>query len=152
VATGDFLADHNITDSMVQAYAGPASLNFGDRLMKALDAGVAAGDETNPGISAALLIGNQIRCPWWRPARGLSTEARSDIARVVELPQASSAALHRPRCNGWSTRPWTSGPSPTQLRTVPTRHGILHDPEENSDEDAHAPATARADGRTDRLQ
>lgn len=63
VATGNFLANHNITDSMIAEYERAPELEFGDRLMKALDAGVKAGGETKPVMSAALLIADQQSWP-----------------------------------------------------------------------------------------
>lgn len=63
VATGNFLANRQVTDSMVKAYESVPSLDFGDRLMKALDAGVAAGGETKPVMSAALLIADEHSWP-----------------------------------------------------------------------------------------
>lgn len=63
VATGNFLANHGITDAMVRAYESAPDLDFGDRLMKALDAGVAAGGETKPVMSSALLIADRETWP-----------------------------------------------------------------------------------------
>ena len=63
VATGNFLANHGITNAMVQAYESALGLEFGDRLMKALDAGVTAGGETKPVMSSALLIADREAWP-----------------------------------------------------------------------------------------
>jgi uncharacterized Ntn-hydrolase superfamily protein len=63
VATGNFLANHEVTARMVQAYDASPDLEFGDRLMAALDAGVNAGGETKPVMSAALLIAHEQAWP-----------------------------------------------------------------------------------------
>jgi uncharacterized Ntn-hydrolase superfamily protein len=63
VATGNFLANHEITARMVQTYDASPDLEFGDRLMAALDAGVNAGGETKPVMSAALLIAHEQAWP-----------------------------------------------------------------------------------------
>lgn len=66
VSVGNFMANHGVTAAMVRGYeanAAPyfaashvAAPLFAERLLAALDAGVAAGGETQPAMAAALLI------------------------------------------------------------------------------------------------
>ncbi len=56
VSVGNFLADPEVTEAMVHGYEGSTEALFALRLLDALDAGVAAGGETQPAMAAALLI------------------------------------------------------------------------------------------------
>jgi uncharacterized Ntn-hydrolase superfamily protein len=55
VSVGNFLANDDVPKRMVVAYEG-ASGHFAERLLAAVDAGVAAGGETQPTMAAALLV------------------------------------------------------------------------------------------------
>ena len=63
VATGNFLANESITDAMVAAYEEASSMAFVERLLAAVDAGVAAGGETKPIMSGALLVAHEQSWP-----------------------------------------------------------------------------------------
>jgi uncharacterized Ntn-hydrolase superfamily protein len=56
ISVGNFMANHHVTEAMVDAYQGSGAQLFAERLLDALDAGVAAGGETQPAMAAALLI------------------------------------------------------------------------------------------------
>ena len=56
VSVGNFLADPGVTAAMVRGYERSGASLFAERLLDALDAGVAAGGETQPAMAAALLI------------------------------------------------------------------------------------------------
>jgi uncharacterized Ntn-hydrolase superfamily protein len=55
VSAGNFLANAEVPQAMVGAYEIAAG-SFAERLLAAVDAGVAAGGETQPAMAAALLI------------------------------------------------------------------------------------------------
>jgi uncharacterized Ntn-hydrolase superfamily protein len=62
ISVGNFLASANVPEAMVRAYeTSPGS--FAERLLSAVDAGVAAGGETQPAMAAALLIVDQHAWP-----------------------------------------------------------------------------------------
>lgn len=56
VSIGNFLASEAVPPAMIAAYAVDADAPFADRLLAALDAGVAAGGETQETMAAGLLI------------------------------------------------------------------------------------------------
>lgn len=56
VSVGNFMANHHVTEAMVHGYETSQAELFAERLLDALDAGVAAGGETQPAMAAALLI------------------------------------------------------------------------------------------------
>jgi uncharacterized Ntn-hydrolase superfamily protein len=56
VAVGNGLANAQVVAAMVEAFAAAASLELGERLIQALEAGQAAGGEAYPLRSAALAI------------------------------------------------------------------------------------------------
>jgi uncharacterized Ntn-hydrolase superfamily protein len=56
ISSGNVLADAQVTFAMVQAYESGPELPFVERLLAGLDAGVAAGGETQPAMAAALLV------------------------------------------------------------------------------------------------
>ncbi|WP_102960241.1 DUF1028 domain-containing protein [Mangrovicella endophytica] len=56
VACGNFLANEGVPEAMVRGYAGSSATIFAERLLDGLDAGVAAGGETQIAMAAALLI------------------------------------------------------------------------------------------------
>ncbi|MBR0653160.1 DUF1028 domain-containing protein [Roseomonas terrae] len=56
VAAGNFLATADVSTAMVQAFEASPAGAFVERLLAALDAGVAAGGETQPVMAAALLV------------------------------------------------------------------------------------------------
>ena len=56
VSTGNVIANADVPKAMVKAYEASLDLEFAERLLAAIDAGLAAGGETQPLYSAALLI------------------------------------------------------------------------------------------------
>ena len=62
VAAGNLLASDGVPAAMVDAFAGTDSA-FGDRLVAALSAALAAGGETGPVRSAGLLIADRVSWP-----------------------------------------------------------------------------------------
>lgn len=56
VSSGNFMANPHVTEAMVRGYEASQAAHFAGRLLDALDAGVAAGGETQPAMAAALLI------------------------------------------------------------------------------------------------
>lgn len=56
VSVGNFMANYHVTEAMVRGYAASKAELFAERLLDALDAGVAVGGETQPAMAAALLI------------------------------------------------------------------------------------------------
>ena len=63
VSTGNFIANTNVPKAMVEAYEAATDLGFAERLLAAVDAGLAAGGETKPIMSAALLIADRESWP-----------------------------------------------------------------------------------------
>jgi uncharacterized Ntn-hydrolase superfamily protein len=56
VSVGNFMANDQVTAAMVHGYETSGPLPFAERLLAAVDAGVAAGGETQAAMAAALLI------------------------------------------------------------------------------------------------
>ena len=61
-AAGNLLADRGVPAAMLAAFAGRAGDSLGDRLIAALQAGLAAGGEVSPVRSAGLVIAEAV--PW----------------------------------------------------------------------------------------
>ena len=59
VSTGNFIANTGVPEAMVNAYHSSKAPTFAARLLDATDAGLAAGGETKPIMSAALLIAHR---------------------------------------------------------------------------------------------
>lgn len=62
IAIGNFLADAAVPQAMIDAYSADPALAFAERLLAAVDAGVAAGGETQDAMAAALVIVDEH--PW----------------------------------------------------------------------------------------
>lgn len=56
VSVGNFMANDKVTEAMVRGYETAAGVPFVERLLASLDAGVAAGGETQPAMAASLLV------------------------------------------------------------------------------------------------
>ena len=56
VSTGNVIANTNVPRAMVECYEASLHLDFVERLLAAIDAGLSAGGETQPLMSAALLV------------------------------------------------------------------------------------------------
>lgn len=63
VSTGNFIANTEVPRAMVEAFEASEKLAFADRLLAGVDAGLAAGGETKPIMSAALLIAHRETWP-----------------------------------------------------------------------------------------
>jgi uncharacterized Ntn-hydrolase superfamily protein len=71
VAAGNLLKSETVPDSMTAAFAANEEEHLAERLMRALEAGLAAGGEEGPVHSAALLVVHEhafplvdLRCDW----------------------------------------------------------------------------------------
>jgi uncharacterized Ntn-hydrolase superfamily protein len=62
VSIGNFLSSARVPQAMVEAYEADPALPFAERLLAAVEAGVAAGGETQETMAAALLIVDEH--PW----------------------------------------------------------------------------------------
>jgi uncharacterized Ntn-hydrolase superfamily protein len=62
VAIGNFLSGTGVPQAMAEAYESNPALHFAERLLAAIDAGIAAGGETQETMAAALLIVDEH--PW----------------------------------------------------------------------------------------
>jgi len=60
VAAGNLLADERVPADMVHAFENGSAAELGDRLIAALQAGLAAGGESGPVHSAGLLIAGEV--------------------------------------------------------------------------------------------
>ncbi|HEY8610468.1 MAG TPA: DUF1028 domain-containing protein [Roseomonas sp.] len=56
VSVGNVIANNDVPRAIVAGYVAAGGLSFAERLLAAVDAGLAAGGETQPIMSAALLI------------------------------------------------------------------------------------------------
>jgi uncharacterized Ntn-hydrolase superfamily protein len=62
-AAGNMLANPNVIQAMVEAFAASADNELADRLIHALEAGVKAGGEAGPVHSAAVLVATEVSWP-----------------------------------------------------------------------------------------
>jgi uncharacterized Ntn-hydrolase superfamily protein len=91
-AAGNLLADPGVPAAMLAAFTGRAGDSLGDRLIAALQAGLAAGGEVSPVRSAGMIIAEAV--PW--PVTDLRVDWDDDpIGRLAGLwplwqPQAES--------------------------------------------------------------
>jgi uncharacterized Ntn-hydrolase superfamily protein len=109
-AAGNLLAAREVPAAMLAAFTGAADEELGDRLVAALQAGLAAGGEVTPVRSAGLLIADtepwpvtDLRVDWdddpvgrlaglwrdWRPQAALYVQRALHPAEVSELCPAS---------------------------------------------------------------
>lgn len=97
VAAGNLLAHAGVVAAMVQAFeAGSTELHLGDRLIAALQAGLAAGGEAGPVRSAGLLLVDKVE---W-PVADLRVDWDDDpIGRLAALWE-----LWQPQMNDYVTR------------------------------------------------
>lgn len=63
VATGNFIANEGVPKAMVEAYENATGLGFAERLLAAVDAGLAAGGETKAIGAASLTIAHEQTWP-----------------------------------------------------------------------------------------
>jgi len=91
-AAGNLLADPGVPAAMLAAFTGRAGDSLGDRLIAALQAGLAAGGEVSPVRSAGMLIAESV--PW--PVTDLRVDWHDDpVGQLAGLwtlwqPQAES--------------------------------------------------------------
>jgi uncharacterized Ntn-hydrolase superfamily protein len=91
-AAGNLLADPGVPAAMLAAFQQRASASLGDRLIAALQAGLAAGGEVSPVRSAGLIIADSV--PW--PVTDLRVDWHDDpVGQLAGLwllwqPQAES--------------------------------------------------------------
>jgi uncharacterized Ntn-hydrolase superfamily protein len=91
-AAGNLLADPGVPAAMLAAFTGQAGDSLGDRLIAALQAGLAAGGEVSPVRSAGMVIAEAV--PW--PVADLRVDWHDDpVGQLVGLwqlwqPQAES--------------------------------------------------------------
>ena len=105
-AAGNLLANTTIPDAMVAAFHATASGHLGDRLIAAIQAGLAAGGEAGDLHSAGLLIVDQqqwplvdLRCDW-------TTDC--PIAAV-----ATAWEIYKPQMNDYLTRALNPASAPS---------------------------------------
>jgi len=91
-AAGNLLADHGVPAAMLAAFTGRAGDHLGDRLIAALQAGLAAGGEVSPVRSAGMVIAEAV--PW--PVTDLRVDWHDDpvgqLAELWQLWQPQAAA------------------------------------------------------------
>ena len=91
-AAGNLLADRGVPAAMLAAFTGRADDSLGDRLIAALQAGLAAGGEVSPVRSAGLVIAEAV--PW--PVTDLRVDWHDDpvgqLAGLWPLWQPQAAA------------------------------------------------------------
>ena len=63
VSAGNLLADPGVPSEIVTAFESSATLDFGDRMLEAMAAGLAAGGEAGPIRSAGLLLSGEASWP-----------------------------------------------------------------------------------------
>lgn len=63
VAVGNLLRDKRLPQAMVEGFMENPSAHLADRLIRALEAGLEAGGETNPVRSATVLVGEKFEFP-----------------------------------------------------------------------------------------
>ena len=100
-AAGNLLAGPGVPAAMLAAF-GAAAGDFGDRLIAALEAGLAAGGEAGPVRSAGLLIVDreswpvaELRCDWSDDACPIAAVARAWQVYAPQMP-AYVARAHDP--------------------------------------------------------
>lgn len=91
-AAGNLLADPGVPAAMLAAFTGRAGDSLGDRLIAALQAGLAAGGEVSPVRSAGMVIAEAV--PW--PVTDLRVDWHDDpvgqLAGLWQLWQPQAAA------------------------------------------------------------
>lgn len=96
VAAGNLLADEAVPGAMLEAFAAAPEEHLAERLLRALEAGLAAGGEAGPVRSAGLLVAHQVS---W-PVVDLRVDwSDAPIAALRELWQA-----YRPQLDDYVTR------------------------------------------------
>jgi len=97
VAAGNLLADRAVPEAMASAFAAHGSLILAERLLTALEAGVAAGGEEGPVHSAALLVADDQ--PWPLVDLRVDWDETAPIAALRRLWQA-----YQPQMDDYVTR------------------------------------------------
>lgn len=95
-AAGNLLSDEAVLDAMVERFETLAEADLADRLLAALDAGVAAGGEAGPVRSAGLLIIADVAWP--------VADLRVDWADAPVAALGELWAVYRPQLEDYVTR------------------------------------------------
>ena len=80
IAAGNLLANPDVPSAMLAAYAATAGADLGDRIVRAMRAGLAAGGEAGPVHSAGLLLVDNV--PW--PVADLRADWHDDPIGELE--------------------------------------------------------------------
>jgi uncharacterized Ntn-hydrolase superfamily protein len=105
VAAGNLLADESVPAEMVLAFERGAGTDLGDRLIAALQAGLAAGGEAGPVHSAGLLIAGEVE---WA-----ETDLRVDWSDDPIGQLAALWRLWRPQAGAYVQRALEPGAAPS---------------------------------------
>jgi uncharacterized Ntn-hydrolase superfamily protein len=96
IALGNLLANAEVPKRMMSAFNETADAELGDRLVTAMQAGLAAGGEAGPMLSAGMIIVDRV--PW--PIADIRVDLHDEpITRLSELWKA-----WRPQMNDYVTR------------------------------------------------
>jgi uncharacterized Ntn-hydrolase superfamily protein len=96
IALGNLLANAEVPKRMMSAFNENADAELGDRLIAAMQAGLAAGGEAGPMLSAGMIIVDRV--PW--PIADIRVDLHDEpIARLSELWKA-----WRPQMDDYVTR------------------------------------------------
>jgi uncharacterized Ntn-hydrolase superfamily protein len=96
VAAGNLLAHQGVVEAMMRAFEAATGMHLGDRLIAALEAGLAAGGEAGPVHSAGLLLADRVE---W-PVADLRVDWDDDpVGRLADLWR-----MWKPRMDDYVTR------------------------------------------------
>ena len=106
VAAGNLLADPGVPAAMVAAFEAAASEHLAERLLRGLEAGLAAGGEEGPVKSAGLLVVHELDWPL--------AELRQDWRDDDVIPALRQAwEVYRPQMEDYVTRALDPAASPS---------------------------------------
>jgi uncharacterized Ntn-hydrolase superfamily protein len=103
-AAGNLLADAGVPEAMLAAFSG-AQGELGERLMAALEAGLAAGGEAGPVRSAGLVVAGSVAWP--------VTDLRVDWADEPVAALRTLWELWKPQAEGYVVRALDPGAAPS---------------------------------------
>ena len=105
VAAGNLLADERVPAEMIREFESDSGADLGDRLISALQAGLAMGGEVGPVHSAGLLIAGEVEWP--------ETDLRVDWADDPIGQLAALWRLWRPQAADYVRRALSPGEAPS---------------------------------------
>jgi uncharacterized Ntn-hydrolase superfamily protein len=105
IAAGNLLATAAVPQAMVEAFTAAREADLGDRIIAAMQAGLAAGGEAGPVRSAGILLADKV--PW--PVADLRVDWHDDP--IGELRRLW--ALWKPQLAGYVTRALTPDAAPS---------------------------------------